>query len=84
MNLRVTPQLKRLLVKAAEMQDLQLTDFMLNAARTAAEVAIADRTQFVLPPGKWRAFNAALDEPPREIPTLRELFSEKSLFQDRE
>lgn len=80
-NLRVAPQLKQLLIDAAEMQRIPLSDFMLKAARTAAEVTMADQTRFVLTSAKWREFNAALDEPPRDIPALRRLFTGKSVFQ---
>ena len=82
-NLRVHPKLKRLLLEAAETQHLPLTDFMLNAARTAAEVTMADRTVFALEAGKWRELYEALDKEPCEIPALRSLFRGKSVFQGR-
>lgn len=34
----------------------------------------ADRTTFILPQDKWDEFMAMLDEPPKELPKLRELF----------
>jgi uncharacterized protein (DUF1778 family) len=80
LNLRIDPQLKVMLSKAAAAKDLELTEFMLNASRVAAEIALADRTRFSLPASKWRKFNAALDARPREIPALRRLFREKSIF----
>ena len=43
-------------------------------------MALADRSRFVLPAGKWRQFYAALDAPPRAIPELRKLFSGPSAF----
>ena len=80
-NLRVAPQVKALLVQAAHLRNVKLTEFMVSASQTAAEAALAERTQFVLPPEKWREFNAALDAAPREIPALRKLFSERSVFE---
>ena len=65
-----------MLVQAARLQQVKLTEFMIKSSQAAAETALADRTRFVLPAGKWREFNAALDSPPRQIPALRELFGE--------
>jgi uncharacterized protein (DUF1778 family) len=43
-------------------------------------MALAERTRFVLTPAKWQEFNTALDAPAREIPALRKLFNEPSVF----
>ncbi len=40
----------------------------------------ADQVQFVLPDDRWQAFCAALDVPAKEIPALRKLLTEPSLF----
>jgi len=40
----------------------------------------ADQVQFVLPEDRWQAFCVALDSPPKEIPALRKLLTESSLF----
>ena len=55
-------------VQAARLQQVKLTEFMIKAAQVAAEMALAGRSRFVLPAGKWRQFYAALDAPPRAIP----------------
>lgn len=49
------------------------------------EVALTstDQMHFVLPPDRWQAFCEALDAPPRDIPALRKLLTEESLFDDR-
>ncbi|MCI0379847.1 MAG: DUF104 domain-containing protein [Gemmataceae bacterium] len=41
-----------------------------------------DRVRFVLPPDRWQAFCDALDAAPKDIPALRKLFTEASLFDD--
>ncbi len=46
---------------------------------TGATGAI-DRAHFTLPAQDWDAFWAALDAPPRDIPALRKLLTEPSLF----
>ena len=40
----------------------------------------SDQVLFVLPPERWQTFCDALDAAPREIPALRKLLTEKSLF----
>jgi uncharacterized protein (DUF1778 family) len=77
-NLRVTRKLKAMLLEAAKLRSLNLTEFVLESSQAAAEMALADRTHFVLSPQKWRAFHKALDAPPREIPALRKLLSHRS------
>jgi uncharacterized protein (DUF1778 family) len=80
-NLRIEPGIKATLVKAAKLKQVKLTQFMVQASQTAAEIALADRTRFILSPEKWREFNVALDAAPREIPALRALFSEPEIFE---
>jgi|SRR6516164_1156941 predicted DNA-binding antitoxin AbrB/MazE fold protein len=41
-----------------------------------------DQAHFTLPPERWQAFCDALDAPPRDIPALRKLLTETSLFDD--
>jgi predicted DNA-binding antitoxin AbrB/MazE fold protein len=48
----------------------------------AANSSEGDQTLFLLPPERWRAFCDALDAPPRDIPALRKLLTEASLFDD--
>lgn len=81
-NLRVDPKVKSVLLQAAKLQRVNLTEFMIRASQAAAETALADRTRWVLSPEAWREFNAALDAPPKEIPALRKLFGESSFFKE--
>lgn len=79
-NLRVDPKVKAVLVQAARLHQVRLTEFMIKASHAAAEMALTERTRFVLPSQKWREFNAALDSPPKGIPALRKLFAKPSVF----
>jgi uncharacterized protein (DUF1778 family) len=79
-NLQVRPEVKAVLVQAARLRQVKLTEFRIKSAQVAAEMALADRSRFVLPAGKWREFYAALDAPPRAIPELRKRFSEPPAF----
>jgi uncharacterized protein (DUF1778 family) len=75
-QLRATAREETLIKVAAERQGLNVTDFILRAAREKAEQALAEQTHFVVDEGQWRAFLKALDRPPREKPRLRKLFTE--------
>jgi uncharacterized protein (DUF1778 family) len=79
-NLRVNPRQKAVILQAAKIQKLKLTEFVLNSSQAAAEEVLTERSRFILASEKWRQFNDALDAPPREIPALRKLFNEPSVF----
>ena len=79
-NLRVDATVKATLMQAARLQQVKLTDFMLNSSKAAAEVALGDRTRFVLSPEDWREFNKALEAPPRSLEGLRKLFAGTPVF----
>jgi hypothetical protein len=38
------------------------------------------QAHFVLPPDRWQAFCDALDAPPKDLPALKKLLTEASLF----
>jgi len=80
LNLRVAPTVKILLSTAAKLRNVSLTSFILDSSQVAAETVLAEQTRFVLPEAQWRAFNAALDAPAKEIPALRRLLTEPSVF----
>ena len=46
-----------------------------------AEETLADRRYFGLNAKQWAAFMAALDASPRELPRLKKLFQERSVFE---
>ena len=80
LDLRLTPEAKRTLAAAAQAARRSLTDFVLESALGRAEEALADRRVFQLDPDTWKAFAAALDAPPRDMPRLRKLLNEPSIF----
>jgi uncharacterized protein (DUF1778 family) len=57
-------------VNASEKKRAKLTNLLTTT----------EQTRFVLSPREWREFNAALDAPARDIPALRKLFNEPSVF----
>ena len=42
--------------------------------------SLGDHVLFSLTPDRWQSFCEALDAPPKEIPALRKLLTEASLF----
>jgi uncharacterized protein (DUF1778 family) len=82
-NLRIAAPMKANLLKAAKVSGRSLTDFVLASAVASAQDVLSDRTNFALSPKDWRKFNALLDSPPRDIPRLKRLFREKSIFEKR-
>lgn len=60
-------------VRLAEKQEVTVT---IDTPAAADD----DRSRFVLPPDRWQTFCDALDAPPRDIPALRRLLTEASVF----
>ena len=54
-----------LIDRAAALTGKTRTDFVLEAARRAAEEALLDRTIFTVSPQAYAQFLARLDEPPK-------------------
>jgi uncharacterized protein (DUF1778 family) len=65
LNLRIKPEERGLIDRAAKTLGKNRTDFMLDAARRAAEDALLDRTSFTVSPKTYAEFLARLDEPPQ-------------------
>jgi uncharacterized protein (DUF1778 family) len=65
LNIRIKPQLRALIDRAAELSGKNRTDFVLDAARRAAEDTLLDRTVLTVSPKAYRKFLALLDAPPR-------------------
>jgi uncharacterized protein (DUF1778 family) len=76
LQLRATAREETLIKVAAEQQGVNVTDFIMGAAREKAEETPADQTRFVLNEKQWQQFMDALDRPPQKKPRLKKLFSE--------
>jgi uncharacterized protein (DUF1778 family) len=68
---------------AAERRGINVTDFIISAAREKAEETLTDQSRFVLNDELWKRFNVALDQSPPEKPRLRRLFSERHVAKRR-
>jgi uncharacterized protein (DUF1778 family) len=71
LNLRIKPDLRVLIDRAAGVSGRNRTDFVLSAARRAAEETLLDRTVFAVDPGSYAKFLARLDAPPQPNTRLR-------------
>ena len=80
LSIRASEPDKTLLAQAARARRMNMSQFVLEASLDAARTIIADQTEFRLPPEQWEAFCQRLDEAPKTIPALRQLFSEADPF----
>jgi len=71
LNLRIKPELRGLIDRAAQLEGKNRTDFVLNAARRAAEDSLMDRTIFAVNPKAYKQFLLRLDAPARPNARLR-------------
>lgn len=71
LNLRIKPELRGLIDRAAELSGKNRTEFVLTAARNAAEDALMDRTAFLVSRKAYANFLHRLDAPPQPNPRLR-------------
>jgi uncharacterized protein (DUF1778 family) len=71
LNLRIKPEERDLIDMAAKIKGKNRTDFILEAARTAAEETLLERTIFLASPEAYAKFIALLDAPAQPNERLR-------------
>jgi len=71
LNLRIKPEERGLIDRAATITGKTRTDFVLEAARRAAEEALLDRTVLAVSAEAYAAVVARLDEAPKPNERLR-------------
>jgi uncharacterized protein (DUF1778 family) len=71
LNLRIKPELRNLIDRGAKARGKNRTEFVLEAARSAAEEALLDQTIIAASPEAYDAFLARLDMPPQPNARLR-------------
>ena len=69
--MRIKPVDRRLIDHAAELTGKNRTDFVLDAARQAAQNTLLDRSVIPVSKKSYAAFKALLDAPPRPNARLR-------------
>lgn len=71
LNIRIKPEERGLIDRAAQLLGKNRTEFMLDAARRVAEEALLDRTLFEVSPEVYQEFLNRLDAPPQPNERLR-------------
>ena len=71
LNIRIRPELRELIDRAAGIVGKNRTDFVLDAARHAAEDALMDRAMIAVSPKAYAEFLIRLDAPPKPNERLR-------------
>jgi len=71
LNLRIKPEERNLIDRAAKLRGKNRTDFVLDAARAAAEDAVLDQTIIHATREAYAAFLERLDAPPQPNERLR-------------
>jgi uncharacterized protein (DUF1778 family) len=71
LNIRIKPEERDLIDRAAHARGKNRTDFILDAARQAAEDALLDRTVFAVNPEAYAEFLSRLDAPAQPNDRLR-------------
>jgi uncharacterized protein (DUF1778 family) len=80
-DVRVSPTAKNTLQMAATQVNKSVSQFLLDAALTAAAETLEDRRSFVLDKRRWDAFVKILDRPPRIKRRLARLLAERSVLE---
>ncbi len=81
-DIRIGEKQKKYLTHVAALRHKKLSSFLLDCAFKEAEEVMASKSHFQMPEKQWKAFCDALDAPPRELPRLRKLFKEKTVFDE--
>ena len=71
LNIRIKPEERRLIDRAARASGKTRTDFILDAARRLAENTLLEQTWVRVGPDAFEAFLARLDAPPQPNERLR-------------
>jgi uncharacterized protein (DUF1778 family) len=78
LNLRVPAATRNLIDHAAAARGVTLTEFILSAARQAAEEALLDRALVAVSPEAYADFVARLDAPPQPNERLQKTMQAKA------
>lgn len=81
LNLRIPPAERNLIDRAAESAGKTRTDFILEAARRAAEETLLDRALMVVGPEAYGEFLKRLDRPARPNERLKRTMRGKAPWQ---
>ena len=78
LNIRASEFEKSVLMRAAKVSRVSISQFVLQQALDAAERVLSDQTRFVLSGSEFEKFCQLLDAPVRDLPAVRKLSAESS------
>lgn len=81
LDLRIKPEVRSLIEEAAEVTGKNRQDFILDAARLAAETTLLDRRVISLQDEAYKAFVALLDAPARPNEYLRKSLTAPAVWE---
>jgi uncharacterized protein (DUF1778 family) len=82
-SVRIKPDQKALIARAARLRRETLTEFVLGKALEAAGRLVAEQKHFEMTPEQFRRFCRALDAPPaRNLKAMRRLLNEPSVLDE--
>ncbi len=81
LNIRASAIQKAMLAEAARLQNMNVSQFVLTRSLDAARTVIDDQRVIGVSLQEYDWLLAKLEEEPRDIPQLRELFSTPSVFE---
>ena len=79
-NFRISAEENDLIKAAARLRRISASQYVAKSAAQQAEMDLADRRYFTLSTRQMEDFQKALDEPAKEKPRLRQLFTEKTVL----
>ena len=71
LNIRIKPEVRDLIDRAAKSRGKNRTDFILDSARIAAEDTLLDQVIMTVSPQAFEQFQVRLDMPPKPNNNLR-------------
>jgi uncharacterized protein (DUF1778 family) len=78
--MRIRPEVRMLIDHAAELAGKNRTDFVLEAARSAAQNTLLEQTILSLGASSYASFVALLDAPPKPNKQLRKTMQAKRVW----
>ena len=82
LEIRTTARDREVIVRAAASAGRDITSFVSESAVLAAQRVLADRTGFVLDTKQAAMWDALMDRPARDVPSLRAFLERPSIFVD--
>jgi len=81
-SVRMTSGEREILKSAAADARMTLSEYVRRKAIEAAEMELMERRVVTIPAKDWERFEAWAKSPPRDLPELRKLLSERPVWED--